>query len=359
MHTISKIFNSLEKIAAFKQRELQATREMEKVAATVSRGLLKLLRARKSFITKALKKNPALSRKEALASFYKKYGLQVGKGGKLSAIKDMKLNKSLAAKQQEWLNAMRENRSLSYGIRGLRKLQATDPSRVGKALAAMSKKFNLSEANKDFILSQKLLKNTDGRVLQNSFRLNRKPSSLARSLRRRKPAPDVPPGPNPPGPNPPGPTPPGPNPPGPNPPGPNPPGPNPPGPNPPGPNPPGPNPPGPNPPGPNPPKPAPDTPPGGGGTPKPGTDPAPKPGTDPAPKPGAGGEGGQYGPNSPDTPVTSPLGNPNNNWWKWLLGGAAGGYTLRAITEPQPEPQDLTANTEAQYANAMMNGTQY
>ena len=322
MHTINKIFNSLEKIAAFKQRELHATREMEKAAATVSRGLLKLLRARKSFITKALKKNPALSRKEALASFYKKYGLQVGKGGKLSAIKDMKLNKSLAAKQQEWLNAMRENRSLSYGIRGLRKLQATDPSRVGKALAAMSKKFNLSEANKDFILAQKLIKNKDGRVLQTAFRLNRKPSSLVRSLRRRKP------------------------------------GPNPPGPNPPGPNPPGPNPPGPNPPGPNPPKPAPDTPPGGGDIP-PGGGGTPKPGPDPAPKPGAGGEGGQYGPNSPDTPVTSPLGNPNNNWWKWLLGGAAGGYTLRAITEPQPEPQDFTANSEAQYANSMMNGTQY
>ena len=329
MHTISKIFNSLEKIAAFKQRELQATREMEKAAATVSRGLLKLLRARKSFITKALKKNPALSRKEALASFYKKYGLQVGKGGKLSAIKDVKLSKSLAAKQQEWLKAMRENRSLSHGISALRRLQATDPSRVGKALAAMSKKFNLSEANKDFILAQQggrqlgRTVNIAGKPMrfsydQQVFKLNRKPSSLARSLRRRKPAPDVPPGPNPPGPNPPGPNPPGPNPPGPNPPGPNPPGPN---------------------------------PPGGGGT--------PKPGPDPAPKPGAGGEGGQYGPNSPDTPVTSPLGNPNNNWWKWLLGGAAGGYTLRAITEPQPEPQDFTANSEAQYANSMMNGMQY
>jgi len=321
MHTINKVFNSLEKLASFKHREIQAIGEMEKAASTVSRGLRALLKARKASVARAMRKNPKLTRQQALDAFYKRYGLQVGKGGKISALEGAKLNNKALTKQQEWLAAMKQNKALSSEIKNLNTLNPKEVT--SKRLRDLSQRFNLSEANGDYILAQQggrqLGKkvNIKGKPMrfwsdQQIFKLNRKPSTTMSRLRR-KAAPNTTPAPKPEVPKPASAA--------------------------------------------EPVKPA--------TTPTPGTPkqvPAPKtakPATagEPvvAPDKTSGGKPGQYGPSSLDTPVSAPLGKKNSNWWKYLLGGAAGGYATRAITEPQPEPQDLTANVDEQYLNAMGN----
>jgi hypothetical protein len=41
----------------------------------------------------------------------------------------------------------------------------------------------------------------------------------------------------------------------------------------------------------------------------------------------------------------------NKHWWKWLLGGTAGGYALHAMTSPHAAPQNYEADSNAQYVN--------
>lgn len=316
MHTINKIFNSLEKLASFNHRELQAIGEMEKAASTVSRGLRALLKARRAYIARAMSKNTNLTRQQALDAFYKRYGLQVGKGGKISALEGAKLNDNKAlTKQQEWLAAMKQNKALSSEIK---KLNTLNPKKVtSKRLRDLSQRFNLSEADGDYILAQQggrqLGKkvNINGEPMrfwsdQQIFKLNRKPSTTMSRLHR-KSAPNTTPAPKP-----------------------------------------------------EAPKPA-----SAAEPVKPATTPAPEtPKQLPAPKtdkpatasePVAAPDKTSGGPNSSDAPVNAPLNKNNSNWWKYLLGGAVGGYATRAITEPQPEPQNLGQNIDEQYLAAMGN----
>lgn len=292
MHMLSKIFNTLEKIASVNARIVQAHDTMEKAAATVTRGLRALLKARKASVARAMRKNPKLTRQQALDAFYKRYGLQVGKGGKISAIEGAKLNNRALAKQREWLDAMRRNKKISRDIRDLRVL---DPTKRGMRLMELSKKYNFSERGGDFIVAQKpILRN--GKMVQNNFRLNRK-RMLRSKLKNSGPGNNPPaPGPTPPGPTPPGPTPPGPIPPGPTPPG-----------------------------------------------------PTPKSGVEPGPTPKPGPDGGQYGPTSP-APTDAPVGKGlfGNNWWKYGLAGA-GGFVLGRSTAPDQQPQQPMAYNGVQY----------
>lgn len=170
MHMLSKIFNTLEKVASDNKRIIQSHDTMEKAAATVTHGLRALLKARKDSVTRAMRKNPKLTRQQALDAFYKRYGLQVGKGGKISAIEGAKLNNRALVKQQEWLAAMKQNKNLSRDIKNLRVL---DPAKQGTRLMHLNKKYNFSERGDDFIVPQKPIVRK-GKMLQNNFRLNRK-----------------------------------------------------------------------------------------------------------------------------------------------------------------------------------------
>lgn len=305
---LSKIFNTLEKIASANERIVQAHDTMEKAAATVTRGLRALLKARKASVARAMRKNPKLTRQQALDAFYKRYGLQVGKGGKISALEGAKLNNRALAKQQEWLAAMEQNKALSSEIKNLKTLNPKEVT--SKRLRDLSQRFNLSEANGDYILAQQGGKqlgrkvNIAGKPMrfsydQQIFKLNRKPSTRMRRLSR-KPAPDTPPKPTPePAPGPgiePGPTPPGP-------------------------------------------------------TPKPGIEPGPtpKPDIEPGPTSKPSPDGGQYGPTSP-APADAPVGKGlfGNNWWKYGLAGA-GGFVLGRATAPDQQPQQPIMYNGIQY----------
>lgn len=112
MHMLSKIFNTLEKIASTNERILQAHDTMEKAAVTASGPLRALLKARKAYIERAT--NTGLTRQQALNKFYKHYGLQVGEGGHISAIEGAKkLNDRVLARQQAALSAMEKNKQIS------------------------------------------------------------------------------------------------------------------------------------------------------------------------------------------------------------------------------------------------------
>lgn len=303
MHMLSKIFNTLEKVASDNKRIIQSHDTMEKEAATVTHGLRALLKARKDSVARAMRKNPKLTRQQALDAFYKRYGLQVGKGGKISAIEGAKLNNRALARQQEWLAAMKQNQALSSEIKNLKTLNPKEVT--SKRLRDLNQRFNLSEANGDYILAQQGGRqlgrkvNIAGKPMrfsydQQIFKLNHKPSTIMRRLRRKpasEPAPGsgVEPGLTPSGPTPLGPTP-------------------------------------------------------TGTTPKP----TPKPGPD----------GGQYGPTGP-APADAPVGNGlfNNNWWKYGLAGA-GGVLLGRTTAPSPQPMPVMMPPQPMPAT-MYNGMQY
>lgn len=111
MHMLSKIFNTLEKIASTNERILQAHDTMEKAAVTASGPLRALLKARKAYIEGAKTKN--LTRQQALNKFYKHYGLRVGEGGHISAIEGARLSNRALARQKAALAALEKNKQMS------------------------------------------------------------------------------------------------------------------------------------------------------------------------------------------------------------------------------------------------------
>lgn len=96
MHMINKIFNSLEKLASFKQQENQAIGEMEKVAVTFLSSLAKgLSKARNAAVLKGR------------ADYLKKFGLTIDGSGKWVTMPGTKLSDKLAAQQKALLDAQR------------------------------------------------------------------------------------------------------------------------------------------------------------------------------------------------------------------------------------------------------------
>lgn len=137
MHMLSKIFNTLEKIASTNERILQAHDTMEKAAVTKTVGLLSFLKARKAYIKGAMNKNTNLTRQQALNDFYKRYGLQVGNGGHISAVEGAQLSKRALEMQQKWLSYMRGTKRNSNAIKKLKSKEQygpADPAPVGNDL---------------------------------------------------------------------------------------------------------------------------------------------------------------------------------------------------------------------------------
>ena len=110
---VFKIFNTLEKIASADERIIQAHNTMEKAAVTATGGLRALLKTRKAYIASAMRRNPKLTQQQARNEFYKRYGLQAGEGGKISAVEGANLGKRTLEMQQKWLSAMKGNKQLS------------------------------------------------------------------------------------------------------------------------------------------------------------------------------------------------------------------------------------------------------
>jgi hypothetical protein len=115
---LSKIFNTLEKIASDNKRILQAHDTMEKAAVTG--GLRALLMDRKAYIADAIRRNPKLTRQQARNNYYKQYGLQAGKGGKISAVKDANLSGSALELQHMWLSNIRRSKRNFNAIKKLK-----------------------------------------------------------------------------------------------------------------------------------------------------------------------------------------------------------------------------------------------
>lgn len=136
MHMLSKIFNTLEKIASTNERILQAHDTMVKAAVTKTVGLLSLLKARKAYITSAMRRRK-LTRQQALNDFYKRYGLQVGNGGQISAVEGANLSNRALEMQQKWLSNMRGAKRNSNTIKKLKSKEQygpADPAPAGNDL---------------------------------------------------------------------------------------------------------------------------------------------------------------------------------------------------------------------------------
>ena len=140
MHMVFKIFNTLEKIASANKRIVQAYNTMEKAAVTKA-GLLTLMGRRKAYIASAMRRNPKLTKQQARNEFYKRYGLQAGEGGKISAVEGANLSKRALEMQQAWLRGLSNNKSISSQLKKLKskKQHGTKSPAAGKPIQQQTK----------------------------------------------------------------------------------------------------------------------------------------------------------------------------------------------------------------------------
>lgn len=140
MHMVFKIFNTLEKVASDNKRIVQAYNTMEKAAVTRA-GVLTLLLRRKAYIASAMRRNPKLTKQQARNEFYKRYGLQVGEGGNISAVEGANLSKRALEMQQKWLTGLSHNKSIISQLKKLKskKQHGTTSPAAGKPIQQQTK----------------------------------------------------------------------------------------------------------------------------------------------------------------------------------------------------------------------------